>query len=67
MDRIRDAGKEMRSQSSEQLSGWQHALEDAAEDARRDLGRVAVRAQRTPEALTALSREIRDRRAALKA
>jgi uncharacterized protein YicC (UPF0701 family) len=59
MERIRRAREDMGSRD------WQHMLDDAAEDARRELGRMAIRAQRTPQALTELSREVRKRREAL--
>ena len=56
MDRFREASHDMRSRD------WQKVLEDAAEDARRELGKIAVHAQRTPDAVSELSREIRRRR-----
>jgi hypothetical protein len=40
-------------------------LEGAAADVRRELGRIAVHAQRTPDALSELTREIRGRREGL--
>jgi hypothetical protein len=38
----------------------------ASDEARLELGRAVIRAQRTPEALTELTREIRLRKAAMK-
>ena len=38
---------------------WQDALEDASEDARRELGVRAVRAQRSEDALDAMAEEIK--------
>ena len=65
VDRIREAAKDARSRGADQMSDWQKALEDAAEDARLELGKAAIHAQRSPEALTALSSEIRKCKAKL--
>jgi hypothetical protein len=43
----------------EEADEMQARLDRASEAARVELGRVAIRAQRTPEALNALAREIR--------
>lgn len=45
-----------------QISGWQQGLADAGEDVRRELGRWAIRAQRTPGGLMTLADEIERRR-----
>ena len=67
MDQIRDATRELGSRGQDQVSEWQKTLEGAAADAACEFGRIAIRAQRSPEALTELSREIRKRRAQLTA
>ena len=45
--------------AEERAKDWQRALEDATEDARRELGVRAVRAQRTRDALDAMADEIK--------
>lgn len=65
MDRIREVSKDARSRGADQLADWQKTVEDAAEDARREFGRVAIHSQRSPEALTELSSEIRKCKAKL--
>lgn len=65
VERIKEAREDLTEQGRDQLSEWKHDLESAAEDARRELGLFAVRAQRTPEALDDLSEEITKRKAAV--
>ena len=67
VDGLRDTLKEMRSRATVQAEDLEDALVRADENARRELGRVAVRAQRTNAALTDLTREIRARKAELAA
>lgn len=55
--------KEAGAEAQEQVSDWQHSLDKATDDVRRELGILAVRAQRSPEALRAMSAEIRKRKA----
>jgi hypothetical protein len=63
MDRLKQGTSGLRSRAEDQTAQWEDTLERASEDALRELGRLAVRAQRTPEALTELSAEIRKRKA----
>jgi hypothetical protein len=65
MERTRDAMKEAGSEAQTQVSDWRGSLEKASEDVRRELGIMAVRAQRSPEALRAMSAEIRKRKTEL--
>jgi hypothetical protein len=65
MERVREAAKELGSRGQDQVGEWQKTLDAAADDALRELGRMAIRAQRSPEALTQLSAEIRKRRSQL--
>ena len=67
MDRIREASKEIADRGQDQLTEWEDALDDAAESARRELGRIAVHAQRSEEALAGMSAEIAKRKAELTA
>lgn len=65
--RIRDAAQDLRSRASDEAREFEGRLESVSEDARRELGRMVIQAQRTPEALTELSSEIRRRKRALNA
>lgn len=62
VDRIRDAKNDLSKRARDEADDLQSRLDSASEELRRELGRTAVRAQRTPEALTALQAEIRDRK-----
>ncbi|QEC49800.1 hypothetical protein FSW04_20990 [Baekduia soli] len=65
--RLRSIAADARSLAGEQVDGFEASLDRAGEEVRVELGRRAVRAQQTPEALTALGGEIRRRRAQLTA
>lgn len=62
IDRTRDAMKDAGAEAQEQVSDWRHSLDKATDEVRRELGILAVRAQRSPEALRAMSAEIRERK-----
>ena len=51
----------LRSRAEDSAKDWQRAPEDATEDARRELGVRAVRAQRTRDALDTMADEIKER------
>jgi hypothetical protein len=61
-ERIREARKELQARAHEQADDLQARLEHASDDALREFGRAAIRAQRTPEALTEMQTEIRARK-----
>lgn len=63
IERTREAMKDAGSGAHEQVSEWRRALDKAGDDVRRELGILAVRAQSSPEALRAMSAEIRKRKA----
>ena len=65
IERTRGAMKGAGEGAQEQVSDWQRSLERATDELRRELGVVAVRAQRSPEGLKAMSAEIRKRKAEL--
>jgi hypothetical protein len=65
-ERIRAAVEEVRRRLREEADDLQTRLEHASDEARLELGRVVIRAQRTPAALTELAREIRDAKEQLK-
>jgi hypothetical protein len=62
-ERINDARADLTERGDERLQDWRDQLSSATDDALRELGRWAVRAQRSPEALTELSEEIAKRKA----
>jgi uncharacterized protein YicC (UPF0701 family) len=55
----------LRSRAEKRAGEWQTTLEDATEDVRRELGIRAVRAQRSKDALDALSDEIKSQKKTL--
>jgi hypothetical protein len=65
IEQLHEVSGELRRRAQDQTAEWQHALEHASDKAREEMARRAIRAQRTPEALTALSAEIRKRKADL--
>jgi hypothetical protein len=62
VDRIRDARNDLTTRAHDEAGDLQSRLEHASEEVRREIGRTAIRAQRTPDALTAMQAEIRDRK-----
>jgi uncharacterized protein YicC (UPF0701 family) len=54
-----ERAESLRARAKDQAAEWQRALEDATEDARRELGVRAVHAQRTKDALDVMSDEIK--------
>lgn len=64
VERIRDAADELRSRASGEAREFEQRLASVSE-ARRELARKAAQAQRTREALTALSSDLRRRKRAL--
>jgi hypothetical protein len=65
LTRIREAADGVRHRAQGEAGDWQEALELAGAEMRVDLGRRAVRAQSTPEALKELAGEIQRRQAEL--
>jgi hypothetical protein len=61
-ERIREAREQLRARAQEQADDLQARLDHASDDALREFGRAAIRAQRTPEALTEMQTEIRARK-----
>ena len=66
IERIRAAVDDARRHLRDDAGDLQSRLDRASDEARLELGRVVIRAQRTPEALTELAREIRHAKAQLK-
>ena len=67
IDKLRDATDQLTDRARSEATNWEKTLEKAGDDALREIGRMTIRAQRTPAALTDLSSEIRKRKAQLSA
>jgi uncharacterized protein YicC (UPF0701 family) len=52
----------LRDRAEERAAEWQHTLEDATEDMRRELGVRAVHAQRTADALDVMAEQIKQQK-----
>ena len=66
VSRLRDVSGEAGSKAQDQVSNWRDTLDNATQDVRKELAKLAVRAQTSPEALDEIAKEIDERRAALK-
>jgi hypothetical protein len=64
--RLRDASGEAGSRAQDQVSNWRETLDDATQDVRKELAKLAVRAQGSTEALDEIAKEVEERRKALK-
>jgi predicted nucleic acid-binding Zn-ribbon protein len=60
--RLNDASEQARSGASDQASNWRETLDKATEDVRIQLGKLAIKAQTSEEALDALKDEIKARK-----
>jgi len=65
-ERIRAAVEDVRKRVKEEADELQTRLDHATDEVRLELGRAVIRAQRTPDALSELAREIRRARNAIK-
>ena len=63
--RVREATSGASSRAQDQISSWRGTLDSATEDVRRELGRLAVRAQSSLESLEELAKEVDERRKSL--
>jgi uncharacterized protein YjbJ (UPF0337 family) len=66
VSRLRDASEGATSRAQDQVGNWRDTLDKATEDVRKELGKLAVRAQSSVEALDEIAKEIDERRSALK-
>jgi hypothetical protein len=64
--RLRDVSGDATSRAQDQVSGWRDTLDKATEDVRRELAKLAVRAQSSLESLDEIGKELEERRKALK-
>jgi len=63
--RLRDASGDATSKATDQVSAFKTTLEGATEDVRKELGKLAVRAQSSLGAVEELAKEIDERRKSL--
>jgi hypothetical protein len=63
--RLKDVSGDATSRAQDQVSNWRDTLDKATEDVRKELAKLAVRAQGSTEALDELAREIDERRKSL--
>lgn len=63
---LRDVSGGATEKAQDQISGWRETLDKATEDVRKELAKLAVRAQTSTEALDEIAKELEERRKALK-
>ena len=66
VSRLRDISGDASSRAQDQISGWRDTLDKATEDVRKELAKLAVRAQSSAESLDEIAKEVEDRRKSLK-
>jgi hypothetical protein len=66
VSRLRDISGGASSRAQDQITCWRDTLNSATDDVRKELGKLAVRAQGSVEALDEISKEITERKKALK-
>jgi hypothetical protein len=66
VSRLRDASEGATSRAQDQVGNWRETLDKATEDVRKELGKLAVRAQSSVEALDEIAKELEERRNALR-
>ena len=66
VSRLRDVSGDATSRAQDQISGWRDTLDKATEDVRKELAKLAVRAQSSAESLDEIAKEIEERRKSLK-
>jgi hypothetical protein len=66
VSRLRDISGDPVGKAQDQVSSWRETLDSATQDVRKELGKLAVRAQSSVEALDEIAKELDERRKALK-
>ena len=66
VSRLRDVSGEAGTKAQDQVTSWRETLDKATEDVRKELAKLAVRAQSSVGALDEISKEVDQRREALK-
>jgi uncharacterized FlaG/YvyC family protein len=65
VERLKDVSGGATSRAQDQVSNWRDTLDKATEDVRKELAKLAVRAQSSTEALDEIGKEIDERRKSL--
>jgi len=65
VERLRSISGDASSRVSDQVSSWRDTLDNATEDVRKELGKLAIRAQGSVDALDEIGRELDERRKSL--
>ena len=63
--RLRDVSGDASSRAQDQVSGWRDTLDKATDDVRRELAKLAVRAQSSTESLEEVAKEVEEKRKSL--
>jgi polyhydroxyalkanoate synthesis regulator phasin len=63
---LRDISGDATGKAQDQISGWRDTLDKTTEDVRKELAKLAVRAQTSLESLDEIAKELVERRQALK-
>ena len=66
VSRLRDVSSDPVGKAQDQVSSWRDTLDKATEDVRKELAKLAVRAQSSVESLDEIAKELDERRKALK-
>jgi uncharacterized protein (UPF0147 family) len=66
VSRLRDISGDPVGKAQDQVSSWRDTLDNATQDVRKELAKLAVRAQGSTEALDEIAKEVDDRRKVLK-
>jgi gas vesicle protein len=59
---LRDASSGATSRAQDQVGAWRETLSSTTEDVRKELGKLAVRAQSSLEAVEEIAKEVEDKR-----
>jgi methyl-accepting chemotaxis protein len=65
VERLRSISGDASSRAQDQVSSWRETLEKATEDVRKELAKLAVRAQSSRESLEEIAKELDERRKTL--
>jgi uncharacterized protein YjbJ (UPF0337 family) len=66
VSRLRNVSSDPVGKAQDQVSSWRDTLDKATEDVRKELAKLAVRAQGSAESLDEIAKEIEERRKSLK-
>ena len=66
VSRLRDVSGDPVGKAQDQVSSWRDTLDKATEDVRKELAKLAVRAQGSVESLDEIAKELDERRKTLK-